>query len=264
MDAQLGRLLDELDRLGLVSNTIIVLWGDHGWHLGDHGMWCKHTNYEQATRIPLLVVAPGVTKSGTRSGALVETVDLYPTLAELAGLPAPKNPQPLEGKSLVPVLKKPSQESKEAVFHVYPRNRAGDGAILGRAVRTERYRMVEWKKAGAATDSAEFELYDYNLDPLETKNQAAGQPEVLKKLQALLATQPEAKPQIAGAKPRLHRAALFEKKDVNRDGKLTREEFLANQPDPEEAPKRFERFDANKDGVLSRDEFLNQGAAPKP
>src|SRR6185295_5075786 len=105
MDAQLGRVLDELDRLGLASNTIIVLWGDHGWHRGDHGMWCKHTNYEQATRIPLLVIAPGVTKPGTRSGALVETVDLYPTLTELAGLPTPKNPQPLEGKSLVPVLK---------------------------------------------------------------------------------------------------------------------------------------------------------------
>src|SRR6185503_19860773 len=106
----------------------------------------------------------------------VETVDLYPTLAELAGLPAPKNPQPLEGQSLVLLLKMPSDGAREAVFHVYPRNRAGDGAILGRAVRTERYQMVEWKKAGAATGTAEFELYDYNLDPLETKNQVAAQP----------------------------------------------------------------------------------------
>ena len=90
IDAQLGRVLDELDRSGLSSNTIIVLWGDHGWHLGDHGMWCKHTNYEEATHIPLLISAPGVTKPGTRARTMVETVDLYPTLCELAGLPDAK------------------------------------------------------------------------------------------------------------------------------------------------------------------------------
>jgi len=196
MDAQLGRVVDALNRLELDSNTIIVLWGDHGWHLGDHGMWCKHTNYEEATRIPLLIAAPGVTRPGTRTRALVETVDLYPTLCELAGLPAPKNPQPLEGKSLAPVLKKPSSENKEAIFHVYPRNRKGDGAILGRAVRTSRYRLVEWKKPGAPAETAEFELYDYETDPAETKNLASAQPSVVRKLQSLLAAQPEAKPQM--------------------------------------------------------------------
>ena len=195
VDAQIGRLLEDLDRMGLASNSIIVLWGDHGWHLGDHGMWCKHTNYEEATRIPLLIAAPGVTKPGTRTPALVETVDLYPTLCELAGLPAPKNPQPMEGKSLVPVLKKPSSDNKEAVFHVYPRNRKGDGAILGRAVRTARYRLVEWKKPGAAPDTAEFELYDYDSDPAETRNLASAQPAIVKELQALIAAQPEARRQ---------------------------------------------------------------------
>jgi iduronate 2-sulfatase len=269
MDAQLGRVFDELDRLGLASNTIIVLWGDHGWHLGDHGLWCKHTNYEQATRIPLIIAAPGVARPGTRTRALAETVDIYPTLSELAGLPAPNNPQPLEGRSLVPVLKKPSRTSKEAVFHVYPRNRPGDGAILGRAVRTDRYRLVEWKKPGAPADTAEFELYDYRKDPLETKSLTAQEPRLVKKLHALLLAQPEAKPQLAAAsstaaRPNTNRAALFARKDVNNDGKLTREEFLANQPDPEQAPKRFERFDTNKDGVLSRDEFIYQGAVPKP
>ena len=195
VDAQIGRLLDELDALGLGARTIIVLWGDHGWHLGDHGMWSKHTNYEEATHIPLLMVAPGVTKPGTRTRALVETVDIYPTLCELAGLPGPKNPQPLEGNSLVPVLKKPSRDTKEAVFHVFPRNRKGDGQILGRAVRTARYRLVEWKKPGAAPGTAEFELYDYVTDPAETKNLAAAQPAMVKKLQALIAAQPEAHPQ---------------------------------------------------------------------
>src|SRR4029077_4166233 len=105
MDAQLGRVLDELDRLGLASKTIIILWGDHGWHLGDHGMWCKHTNYEEATHIPLLVIAPGITAPGSRSMAMVETVDLYPTLAELAGLPLPGG---LDGRSFVPALRDPA------------------------------------------------------------------------------------------------------------------------------------------------------------
>jgi iduronate 2-sulfatase len=262
MDAQLGRVLNELDRLALASNTIVVLWGDHGWHLGDHGMWCKHTNYEEANRIPLLIAAPGVAKPGTRTRALVESVDIYPTLCELAGLPVPKNPQPLEGKSLVPVLKRPSRENKEAVFHVYPRSPKEKGTILGRAVRTERYRLVEWKKPGAPADTAEFELYDYEKDPNETKNLAATQPKLVKKLHALITALGEAKPQIANPnKGKTDRTALFKRKDTNKDGQLTREEFLAGQPDPNEAPKRFDRFDTNKDGILSRDEFVHEGAA---
>src|SRR5258708_38346313 len=107
VDAQIGRVLEELERLGLASNTIIVLWGDHGWHLGDHGMWTKHTNYEQANRIPFFVIAPGVTKPGTVTRQLAETVDIFPTLAELAGLPKPDVPQPRDGLSLVPVLRDP-------------------------------------------------------------------------------------------------------------------------------------------------------------
>ena len=266
VDAQIGRVLDELDRLGLAANTIIVLWGDHGWHLGDHGMWCKHSNYEEAARIPLLIVAPGVTKPGTRTPALAESVDLHPTLCELAGLSEPQLPQTLEGRSLVRVLKRPSRDSKEAIFHVYPRNRRGDGEILGRAVRTERYRLVEWKKPGAAGETADLELYDYQADPSETRNLASAQPKVVTKLRALLARQPEGKPQISSAGSgaagrQTDRAALFDRKDRNRDGKLTREEFLANQPDPAEAPKRFERFDRNKDGILSRDEFVTMGGA---
>ncbi len=264
VDAQIGRVLDELDRLGLSTNTIIVLWGDHGWHLGDHGMWSKHTNYEEATHIPLLIVVPGVTKAGARTRALAETVDLYPTLCDLAGLPKPQLPQSLDGRSLLPVLKRPTRDSKEAIFHVFPRNRRGDGEILGRAVRTERYRLVEWKKPGAAGETADLELYDYQADPLETRNLAPARPKVVAKLRALLARQPEGKPQILSATPdaakrQTDRAALFERKDTDHDGKLTREEFLANQPDPDEAPKRFERFDRDKDGVLSRDEFITMG-----
>jgi iduronate 2-sulfatase len=194
MDAQLGRVLDALDQLGLAANTIIVLWSDHGWHLGDHGMWTKHTNYEEANHIPLLIVAPGVTQPGTRTNAMTETVDLYPTLAELAGLPAPQVPQPIDGRSLVPVLRDPAATVKDHIVHVYPRTApARGGELLGRAVRTARYRLVEWKKIGAA-EPADLELYDYEADPLETKNLAAAQPAVVAQLRALLAQHPEPRP----------------------------------------------------------------------
>jgi iduronate 2-sulfatase len=188
MDAQLGRVLDALDRNGLAKNTLIVLWGDHGWHLGDHGMWCKHTNYEQAARIPLIVVAPGLAKTGAKTGALAESVDIYPTLCELAGLPVP---QGLDGSSFVPVLKNPTAATKEAVFHVYPRSR-----MMGRAVRTERYRLVEWKEIGAPPDTAVLELYDYQADPDETRNLADDKKQIVAQLRAILAKQPEAKPQV--------------------------------------------------------------------
>lgn len=267
MDAQLGRVLDELDRLGLADNTIILLWGDHGWHLGDHGWWCKHSNYEQANRIPLLIAAPGVTPAGKRaSKALVESVDVYPTLVELAGLPAAEVPQELDGRSFAAVLRDPARAGEDHAFHVYPR-----GGRLGRAVRTSRYRLVEWKAPGGAAETAEFELYDYEQDPQETRNLAAEQPGLVRALRVLLATLPEAKPQIArrpaeaASQPRpANRGALFAQKDGNGDGRLTREEFMAGQPDPAEAARRFPRFDTNQDGVLSRDEFIRQGAPAQP
>ncbi len=195
-DAQVGKVIDELDRLGLAQDTIVVVWGDHGWHLGDHGMWTKHTNYEQATHIPLLVVAPGVTRPGSSTAALVETVDVFPTLCELAGLPTPANvPQPMDGRSFVSVLRDPKAAGREFATHAYPRNRGGGpaGEVMGRAVRTARYRLVEWKKIGAAPETADLELYDYVTDPEETKNVAGERPDVVKQLRALLATQPEAK-----------------------------------------------------------------------
>lgn len=191
-DAQIGRVLDELDRLGLAENTIVVLWGDHGWHLGDHGIWTKHTNYEQANRIPLLIAAPGIQPAVTRQ--LTETVDLYPTLAELAGLPAPKGPQPIDGLSLVPVLKDPARKLRDHAYHCFPR----DQGRLGRAIRTERYRLVEWKRPGEPADKADLELYDYQDDPAETENLASRKPDVVRSLKAILDRHPEAleKPRI--------------------------------------------------------------------
>jgi iduronate 2-sulfatase len=213
MDAQVGKVLDALDRLALSANTIVVLWGDHGWHLGDHGQWCKHSNYEEATRIPLLVIDPRQGRAGSSSRALVETVDLYPTLAELAGLPAPAGAQQLDGRSFAAVIRNPAATTKEAVFQVYPRTRPGDGAILGRSVRTDRHRLVEWKKPGAAPATAELELYDYVADPLETRNLAGEQPDVVGRMRAVLAAQPEAKPQIAPGPAGEAKKKIKKKKD---------------------------------------------------
>lgn len=186
MDAQLGRLLDELERLEMLDNTIIVFWGDHGWHLGDHGYWTKHTNYEQANRIPLIVVAPGVGVAGAATGQPAESVDIYPTLAELAGLGKPVAPQPIDGLSLVPVLKNPELRIRDHAYHAYPH-----GEYIGRAIRTERYRMVEWKNWENPADVV-YELYDYKNDPLETKNIAGEEPKVVETMKTILATHPEA------------------------------------------------------------------------
>jgi len=188
VDAQIGKLIDELDRSGLADDTIIVLWGDHGFHLGDLGIWTKHTNYEQANRIPLLVVAPGVTEPGSSTRQLAETVDIFPTLAELASLPAPSGPQPIDGVSLVPVLKDSNARVRDHAFHCFPREK------LGRAIRTERHRLVEWRAIGAPPETAEWELYDYEVDPHETKNLAADQPEVVEQLRSILETHPQPKP----------------------------------------------------------------------
>jgi iduronate 2-sulfatase len=196
VDSQIGKVLDELDRLGLAEKTVIVLWGDHGWHLGDHGMWTKHTNYEQANRIPLLIVAPGVTAPGSHTRHLVETVDLFPTLAQLAGLPRPEVPQTLDGISLVPVMRDPALRLRDHATHVFPRQHQGR-LVLGRAIRTERHRLVEWKAPGAPPETATLELYDYEKDPEETRNLAGEQPEVVARLRQILARHPEAKAPVA-------------------------------------------------------------------
>ncbi|WP_200836636.1 sulfatase-like hydrolase/transferase [Roseiconus lacunae] len=186
VDAQIGKVLRGLDETGLADNTIIVLWGDHGFHLGDLGIWTKHTNYEQATRIPIVIVAPGVTPPKSSTKQLAESVDIYPTLAELAGLPRPTGPQSIDGVSLVPVLENPEARVRDHAFHAYPKR------TLGRAIRTDRYRLVQWKSPQADEASAEYELYDYQTDPVETQNLAGSRPAVMSRLKAILAKYPEA------------------------------------------------------------------------
>lgn len=155
-DAMIGRVLDELDRLNMRENTIIVLWGDHGWQLGEHGLWCKHALFDTSLNAPLLVSAPGYTSRGHRS-ALVEFVDVYPTLCELAGLPLPNH---LEGSSMVPLLRDPNRDWKTAAFARYH---------LGDTIRTDRYSYSEWKKDGVIVARM---LYDHENDPMENVNLA--------------------------------------------------------------------------------------------
>ncbi len=182
-DANVGKLLDALDSLGLTKNTIIVLWGDHGWHLGDHNLWCKHTNFEEATHAPLIIVSPAIKPSVTNSQT--EHLDIFPTLCELAGLNIPSI---LDGKSLVPVMKNPTTSIKEFSVSQYPRSKAtaenerlgyGDANAMGYSIRTKQYRYTIWMNNGFRSTHAfnkdwviGTELYDYKKDPLEKVNVA--------------------------------------------------------------------------------------------
>jgi uncharacterized sulfatase len=159
MDAQVGVLLDTLDRLKLWDNTIVVLLSDNGYHLGDHnGLWAKLTNFEQASHIPLLIAAPGHGK-GKVSSRTVELLDIYPTLAELCAL---EKPARLEGRSLVPLLKQADAPwEKSAHTMVYHKD------VLGKSVRTARWRYTEWEGGKQGV-----ELYDHERDPDEYDNRA--------------------------------------------------------------------------------------------
>jgi len=168
LDAQVGRVLDALEKQGLADNTIVILWGDHGWNLGEHGLWCKHCNYETSTRVALLIRAPGYDKShGQATQALTEFVDIYPTLCELCGV---KPDAKIEGQSFVPLLKNPKATIKQVAYSQYPRTIPDHGAAMGYTVRTDRWRYVEWraKKDGYIVR----ELYDHQKDPDETINVA--------------------------------------------------------------------------------------------
>ncbi len=183
MDAQVGKVLDKLDAFGLTKNTIIVLWGDHGWHLGDHNLWCKHTNFEQATRTPLIISAPGIVP--TTSDAPSEFVDVFPTICDLAGVNIPET---VDGKSLKPLMNKSAQSVKEFSISQYPRSgtkseteRQGyaSSKVMGYSLRDKRYRYTMWMSNDFRSTqpfNADLivgtELYDYDKDPDETVNVA--------------------------------------------------------------------------------------------
>lgn len=186
MDAQLGVVLDALDRMRLWENTVVVFFGDNGYHLGDHGgLWHKSTLFEESARVPLIVWAPGRRGMGRRCSRLVELVDLYPTLSELCGVAKPAQ---LEGTSFVPLLDAPERPWKRAAFTMQGRGKeraeaAREILFVGRSLRTERWRYTEWDEGRQGV-----ELYDHRSDPQELRNLAgvAGYRKVQQELRELL------------------------------------------------------------------------------
>ena len=213
IDAQIGRMISALDEAGIRDNTIIIVWGDHGWHLGDMGVWGKATNYEIGTRVPLIIWTPDLLEKnrGKKSDALVELIDMYPTLSDLAGIAKPDH---LEGYSFKPVLKEPSMNWKKAAFSQYPNPALREWAanpltagmrdtyfgplieevesriidqqkekwdrdlfennLMGYSMRTDQHRIVIWKDyKNPDKDPIFIELFDHETDPLESKNIAS-------------------------------------------------------------------------------------------
>ena len=224
VDAQMGKMIQSLKEEGVYDNTIIMLWTDHGWHLGDMGIWGKATNYEISTRVPLIVSTPKMTNElrGKSSDGLVELVDMYPTLLDYCGVEAPGH---LEGQSFLPLLSDPDREWKSAVFSQFPTPALREWAanplsqgmretyfgplvekvekeivlqmgdkwdrdlfenrLMGYGMRTQRYRLIVWKDyTQSDSDPVFMELYDHETDPMETKNIAEEQPELTRKLLA--------------------------------------------------------------------------------
>lgn len=165
IDSLVGDLIAALEETGEADNTIIALWSDHGYQLGDHGMWCKHTNFETSTRIPFILVDPRGHRQGQRASARVELIDMYPTLTDLAGL---KLPTDLEGKSLAPLLLNPKKWDQQDTVGFSQFNRAGN---QGYSVRTKDFRYTEWRNAKTQKIVAQ-ELYDHRNDPQENINVA--------------------------------------------------------------------------------------------
>lgn len=188
VDAQVGHLLRRLKKLGLSENTVVVVWGDHGFHLGEQGLWTKANNYELSTRVPLIVSIPGQAGAGSQTKALVELVDVYPTLADVCGLKTPKG---LEGSSLKPLIGQSNRSWKTAAFSQYPRPFKGNrhkshGDIMGYSVRTDTHRYVEWREWKSNKVVAR-ELYDHTNNGGEMTNVADQESDMVERVSQVLA-----------------------------------------------------------------------------
>ncbi len=234
MDAQVGRVLQQLDTLGLSENTVVVFVGDHGFHLGEHGTWRKNTLFEVALRSPMIISVPG--QQPNRTEALAELVDIYPTLCDACQLPVPSE---VEGMSLTPIIEEPTRPWKTAAFSQL--RRAGK---MGRSIRTTQYRYTEWGSSGRYGK----ELYDYNTDPNETLN-VVGLPENTE-LVALLSEQLRAG--WRAALPDIQEQVIIQTLpwDINDDGIVNIEDLiLVANSFRTEAPEH-PKADVNKDGRI--------------
>ncbi len=264
VDAQVGRVLDQLETLGLSEKTLIVLWSDHGFHLGEHAKWQKDTLFEPGARVPLIVSVPGQSNVGAETDALVELVDVYPTLCDACQLPIPTE---LEGHSMLPVIEQPTSEWKSAAFSQLRRQRGRtyyrgnslqsltgldltrDDSVDGYSMRTERYRYTEWaaySEQGEKIADLGAELYDYQTDPNETVN---------------VANVPENAELITRLSEQLHagwQAALPDSQqltttpkirtwDINNDGTVDMQDLLLVSNN---FGKKHPKADVNKDGNI--------------
>ena len=186
IDAQIGRLLDIVEEEGLLENTIIVLWSDHGWKLGEYRGWGKMTNYEIDARVPLIISSPQIETAGQKTDSLAELLDLFPTLCELAKI---EKPDFLEGSSLLPVLNDTSTIVREGAVNQYYRR--SEGGVMGYALRTNSYRFIEWRKM-ATGEVITRELYDHQTEHSESHNIIEEvDPELIERLtEQLLTTHP--------------------------------------------------------------------------
>ncbi|ELT91756.1 hypothetical protein CAPTEDRAFT_228962 [Capitella teleta] len=201
-DDLVGQVMQALEDEGLSDSTIVSFWGDHGWQIGEHGEWCKHTNFEIATHAPMMMHIPGITNSGVTTEVFTEFVDLFPSLAEAAGLPTiplcPEDSRSIatctEGKSFVALASNPTQPWKLGSFSQYPRMLIDGNLVMGYTVRTDKYRYTEWREYDGlmftpiGDASGDVELYDHVKDPDENVNVAdkAGYTEIQKDMKRIL------------------------------------------------------------------------------
>ncbi|MCF7848652.1 MAG: sulfatase [Kiritimatiellales bacterium] len=266
IDAQLGKILDELEAQNLLDSTVVVVWSDHGWHLGDHGMWGKSTCYEWSAHAPLFAYVPGMKAAGKPTDALVEYVDLFPSVLDLCGLPIPDY---LEGTSFAPLLQDVSKPWKKAAFSQFPRNDKELGNLEGYSLRTKDFRYTRWVKHDGGQTVFE-ELYDERANLLETEN-LAGNPEFKQTLEEHRdlfskgwknALPPGVK--TTSNMPRGDDSWYYKGKKERTDadvpktkkkkGKGGKNETSENKPWIADFFKRNPKADTNGDGVLARDE----------
>lgn len=243
IDAQVGRILNHMDMLNLTENTVIVFWGDHGFHIGEHGLWRKNTLFENAIRSPLIISIPGKRSSNQSTNSLVELIDIYPTLCDICQIPVPVE---VEGISMLPVIEEPSLTWKTAAFSQLRRTVNNGGFVDGYTMRTDQYRYTEWGENGQHG----IELYDYTADPYETVNIApqSENKELIEHLSVKLqlgwqSALPEVIPE-GNFKP------TTLKWDVNNDGIVDMEDLLLVSNCFDEKNTDNPKVDVNKDGIV--------------